>query len=109
MVKSQINCPTPDLTVMEIDGRFDRNTAPRIRRDFLRLAREKGTREIEINLSNALCADTSCIAVMVEILRAVRKQGGQLKLTGVDQNTVKMISLSQLDEIFRNVVVPDKK
>jgi len=109
MVKSQINCPTPNLAVMELDGRFDRNTAPRLRRDCLRLAREKGAHEIEINFSNAVCTDTSCVAVMVEILRAVLKRGGQLRLSGIDENTARMISLSQLDEIFRDVVVKDKK
>ncbi|MEN6440157.1 MAG: STAS domain-containing protein [Syntrophobacter sp.] len=109
MVKCQINYPTPNLTVMELDGRFDRNTAPQLRRDILKLAREKGAREIEINFSNAVCTDTCCIAVMVEILRAVLKQGGRLKISGIDDNTARMISLSQLDEIFKNVVVTDKK
>ena len=109
MVKSVVNCLTPEHTVMALSGHFNRNTAPGLRKDFLRLAREKGSSRIEIDLSNAVCSDTAGIAVMVEFVRVVRKQGGQLSFSGIDENTARMISLSRLDEIFKNMIVPEKK
>jgi anti-sigma B factor antagonist len=107
MVKSSVN--STENTVLQLDGRFDRNTAPKLRNDFLRLAREQGARQFEINLSNALCSDTSCIAVMIEILRAVRDRGGKLKISGMDANTARMISISQLDEMFEDVIIEGNK
>ncbi|MFZ2448832.1 MAG: STAS domain-containing protein [Syntrophobacteraceae bacterium] len=109
MIKSQVNCPGPGHVVLEFDGRFDRNTAHKVRKDSLKLARKQGPRQLEINLANARCVDTSCIAVMVEILNAVRNQGGRLKLTGIDQYTTRMISLSHLDAIFADVIVLENK
>ncbi|MEM5789767.1 MAG: STAS domain-containing protein [Syntrophobacteraceae bacterium] len=109
MVKSQVRSPAPRQIVMELDGRFDKDTAPQLRRHFLKLARENGAEQIEINLSNALCTDTSCVAVMVEILNAVQKKGGKLKVSGVGENTARLITLSQLDKIFQDIIVVEKK
>lgn len=109
MIKSQISCLSPEYAVLELRGLFDRNTAHKVRKDSLKLAQKQGSRELEINLTNARCIDTSCVAVLVEVLNLVRKQGGRLKLTGIDENTTRMISLSQLDEIFEDVIVAEKK
>ena len=109
MIKSQVNCPGPGHIILELAGRFDRNTAHKVRKDSLKLARKQGPRQLDIDLTHARCVDTSCIAVMVEILNAVRNQGGRLKLTGIDQNTTRMISLSHLDEIFADVIVAENK
>ncbi len=109
MIKAQITCPSPEHAVLELDGLFDRNSAHKVRRDSLKLAQKQGSRELEIDLTHARCIDTSCVAVLLEILNTVRKQGGRLKLTGIDENTARMISLSQLDEIFEDVIVAEKK
>ncbi len=109
MIKSLISCPSPEHAVLEFNGLFDRSTAHKVRRDSLKLVQKQGSRELEIDLTNARCIDTSCVAVLVEILNTVRKQGGKLKLTGIDDNTARMISLSQLDEIFEDVIVAEKK
>ncbi len=108
MIRSSVNRPSSDYTVLELDGRIDRNTAPQFRNDCLKVAREQGHSQLEINLTKALCTDTSSIAVMVEILKAVRKKGGKLKISGIDETTARLISLSQLDEVFEDVIVEPK-
>ena len=108
MIKSQINRAGPEHTILELDGTFDRNTAHKVRKDSLKLAKKQGPHKLEIDLTNARCHDTSSVAVLVEILNAVRNQGGRLKLTGIDENTARMISLSQLDEIFEDALVAEK-
>ncbi len=105
MVKSSVDNVTPEKTVLKLDGRFDKSTAPKLREDFLRLARERGLHQLEINMSDVLCADTSCIAVMIEILKAVRDRGVKLKISGVTENTARMIAISQLDEMFEGVII----
>jgi anti-anti-sigma regulatory factor len=42
---------------------------------------------------------------MLEVFRAVRAKGGRIRFTGIDENTLRMISLSGLDELFASVVV----
>ena len=109
MIKSLINRAGPEHTILELDGLFDRNTAHKVRKDSLRLAKKQGPHKLEIDLTNARCTDTSSVAVLVEVLNVLRNQGGRLKITGIDDNTARMISLSQLDEIFEDALVAEAK
>jgi len=104
---SQPYGPVPGNAVMELTGRFDRDSAPQIRKDFLKLAQNGSVKQLEINFSKAYCADTSCLAVMVEVLKAMRSRGGELRLKGLDDNTVRMISLSRLDDIFSSIIAQE--
>jgi anti-anti-sigma factor len=105
MVNASVDSRSPEKTVLRLDGLFDKDTAARFRNDFLRLARERGSRQLEINMSNVSGTDTSCIALMIEILRAVRDRGGKLKISGIDENTARMITISQLGGMFEDVII----
>lgn len=104
---SQLRDAGPGSYVMELTGRFDKDTAPKIRKDFLKVAQNGKIKQLEIDFSKAHCADTSCLAVMVEVLRAVRARGGQLRLRGLDENTIRMISLSRVEDIFASAIVKE--
>jgi hypothetical protein len=41
------------------------------------------------------------------VLKAMRARGGELRLKGLDDNTVRMISLSRLDDIFSSIIVQE--
>jgi hypothetical protein len=59
-----------------------------------------------IALTKAVFADLSFMAIMIEIHRAVLKRGGELRFSGVDENTARMFSLSCLDRLFADVALP---
>jgi anti-sigma B factor antagonist len=105
MVQSEIGQISQKWVILNLDGRFDTTTAPKIRTNFLKTALQKDVRQLEINFSQIACADSSCVAVMLEVFRAVRAKGGRIRFTGIDENTLRMISLSGLDELFASVVV----
>lgn len=93
-----------DRTIIELDGPFDLTTAPNIRKRCLKAARGRNVRRLEIDLSRASCEDTCCLAVLLEILATMRAREGQLKITGINEDIVRMISLSHLEEVFKEVI-----
>jgi anti-anti-sigma factor len=107
MVQSKIGEISSNWVTLNLDGRFDTSTAPKIRTDSLRIALAKDVQQFEINFAGIVCADSSCVAVMLEVFRAIRAKGGRVRFTGIDANTLRMISLSGLDELFSSIVVSE--
>lgn len=106
-MQSETGEPSPKWVVLNLDGRFDTDTAPKIRTNSLKVALKKDVQHLEMNFSKIVCADSSSVAVMVEVFRAVQAKGGWVRFTGLDANTLRMISLSGLDELFSNVVIAE--
>jgi anti-anti-sigma factor len=107
MVQSKIGEINSNWVILDLDGRFDTSTAPTIRTNSLKMALKKDVQQFEMNFSRIVCADSSCVAVMLEVFRAVRAKGGRVRFTGLDANTLRMISLSGLDELFSSIVVSE--
>jgi anti-anti-sigma factor len=109
MVQTEIGEISPNWVILNLDGRFDTSTAPKIRTNSLKMAHKKDVRQLEINFSRIVCADSSCVAVMLEVFRVIRAKGGRIRFTGIDANMLRMISLSGLDGLFSNIVVSEVK
>jgi anti-anti-sigma factor len=105
MVQSEIGEISPNWVTLNLDGRFDTTTAPRIRTHSLKMAVKHNVRQLEVNFSRTVCADSSCVAVMLEVFKVVRAKGALVRFTGIDKNTLRMISLSGLDELFAGIIV----
>ena len=109
MGQSDIGETGTKCVTLNLDGRFDTITAPRIRKHSLRVALKKDVEHIEMDFSGIEYADSSSVAVMIEVFRAVRAKGGRIRFTGIDGNMLRMISLSGLDELFSTIVVSEVK
>jgi anti-anti-sigma factor len=92
-------------TTVKLRGRFDIVTAPRIRKELLKIARRKNVRLLEINLADAQCVDGSCVAVLVEVLREVQLREASLRISGMGDGMKKMINLSRLEDLFADSIV----
>ncbi len=91
-------------TVIEVEGVFDLSSTPEIRRRLLKVARNRGVRILEIDLSKVPSMDTSCVAVLVEVLGVLRGRGADLRLTGFDRSALRMISLARLESLFEGKI-----
>jgi len=109
MLKFHVKSPITEHIVLNVYGRIDRNTVPKLRRNSLKLVCQKGCQRIELDLTEALCADSSSIAVMVEIHRAAKVRGVQLIISGIAPNVSRTLSLFHLDKVFEDVIVPEKQ
>lgn len=86
--------------VVQLEGLLNRWSVPKVRRRILALAGQEQVAVMEIDLSRVAKLDTAGIALMVEVLRTLAGKGGKLRLTGLNENAVKMIRLSRLDSAF---------
>ncbi len=55
---------------------------------------------MHLDMTKAVFADMSSLALMVEIYRAVKKGGGEMRLSGVGESTARIFTLFRLDGIF---------
>lgn len=89
-----------DRILVRLEGPIDRQTVPNIRKELLSSAKKSGFSEMEIDLSQISHLDTAGIAMIVEVLRTLDRRNRKLRLTGLNENAVRMIRLSRLDRIF---------
>lgn len=96
----EIQLTNPDRVSVHLEGPLDRQTVPKIRKELINSANKSGVRKMEIDLSQVSSMDTAGIAMMVEVLRALARRNAKLRLTGLNENAIKMIRLSRLDKVF---------
>jgi anti-sigma B factor antagonist len=97
----QVQSTHPDILSIHLEGRLDRQTVPKIRKELLKSAKKSGADKVEVDLSQVSGMDTAGIALMVELFRVLWKRDGKLRLTGLNRQTIKMIQLSRLDALFQ--------
>ena len=90
--------------VVRLEGPFDLLTTPAIRKSLLRAARRKETGVLEIDFSAVPHIDSSCVAVLVELVRVLRAKKGALRLIGFDSVAAGMISMADLDGVFKGMI-----
>ena len=73
---------------------------------LLKAARRGQIRAMEVDFSGVSHIDTSCVAVLVELVRALKARGAALRLTGFGQNAARMISMASLDTVFEGMIFP---
>jgi anti-sigma B factor antagonist len=91
----------PDNLSIHLEGLLDRQTVPKIRKELLKAAKKSGVSKVEVDLSRVSGLDTAGIALMVELLRVLSNRHGKLRLTGLNEHSIKMIRLSRLDALFQ--------
>ena len=90
--------------VFRLEEPFDLHNAPGIRKTLLKAARRKDIGTLEIDFSGVPHIDSSCVAVLVELVRVLRTRGAVLRLSGFDSTAAGMISMADLDGIFKGMI-----
>jgi anti-sigma B factor antagonist len=90
----------PHQALVKLEGNFDSDTAPEIRKSLIKIVKNKGVESLEIDFSEVPNLGTAGVAVLVEVLRAMTRKGGALNLVGLNDNARQMIRLARLGEIF---------
>lgn len=76
--------------------------APEFRTELLAQA-GNGNKRIVVDLSDVEVIDSSGLGALIDGLKAMRKQGGDLQLTGLSAQVASMVELTQLGGILRVV------
>ena len=95
-----------DAIVARLKGEIDLNNSPELRGELFGLMGRTPPRRLVLNLAEVPYMDSSAIAVLVEVLQKVRKQGGKVWLTNLQPRVQGLIEIARLGTIF--VVVKDE-
>jgi anti-sigma B factor antagonist len=85
--------------LVKLEGPLNMESAPETRRALLKLVK-KCSHDLSLDLSGATDIDTAAVAVMVEIARAIKRQGGELRVLGLSERARRLIRLANLESIF---------
>jgi anti-sigma B factor antagonist len=89
-----------DAIVVALRGEIDLNNSPELRSELFVLMGRATPRRLVLNLGQVPYMDSSAIAVLVEVLQKVRKQGGKVYLTNLQPRVKGLIEIARLGTIF---------
>jgi anti-sigma B factor antagonist len=90
----------PERSTVKLGGSFDRRTCPTIRKKLLKFIKKNNPRVVTVDLSGMEAMDSAGIAVLVEVLSALSRRGGKMKLSGLNDTVIRMIHLARLGQAF---------
>jgi anti-sigma B factor antagonist len=88
------------VTVLDLDGRITLGEGSALLRDIIREKLRSGHRRILINLAAANYMDSSGLGELVSGYRAVKDQGGELKLLNLNKKVTDLLQITKLYTIF---------
>ena len=89
-----------DVLVAKLHGEVSLHNSPALRADLLKLVQERKPTAAILNLAGVPYMDSSAIAVLVEVLKAIRGGGGKVYLTDLQQRVDGLLHIARLDSIF---------
>jgi anti-sigma B factor antagonist len=89
-----------EAVVIAVHGEVDLHNSPALRTEVLRHLEDPTVHRLILNLAGVPYMDTSAVAVLVEAWQRLRKVGGKLCLTDVQQRVRDLLEIARLDRIF---------
>lgn len=89
-----------DAVLATVNGEIDLHNSPELRGALLEILTNEQPKKLILNLSKVAYMDSSAIAVLVEMLQKLRKQGGKLCLTYLQPRVKSLLEIARLDSIF---------
>jgi anti-sigma B factor antagonist len=88
------------VMVLDLDGRITLGDGSQVLRDLVRKQLTDGHLKILVNLSGIAYMDSSGLGELVSGLRAVRSQGGDLKLLSPSKKISDLLQITKLYGVF---------
>jgi anti-sigma B factor antagonist len=66
----------------------------------IREAIDAGARCVVLDLSSTQSMDSTALGALVQILKALRAEGGELRLAAVGDAVSRVLSITRLDQVF---------
>lgn len=88
------------ITILDFSGRIVLGKGTALMRDTILDLIAQGRRGIALNLSDVPYVDSSGISEMISAARAIRREGGDLKLLNLTRRVRDMVEVVKLGTIF---------
>jgi len=95
------------ITVVQVDGQLIVGNRHELK-DLIHAALERGDRRLLIDFSRTGYIDSSGLGALVSISKRVREAGGELKLSGLNDDLRSLFELTKLDTLFAITDTPEQ-
>lgn len=89
-----------DVTVVEVDGQLIVGNRQELKQRVLDEV-EQGARNFLIDFARTGYIDSSGLGVLVSLSKKIREHGGELRLSGLNDDLRTLFELTKLDTLFR--------
>jgi len=90
----------PGVVVGCINGEIDLNNSPSLRSRLLEALKQWRPTKLILNMSKVPYVDSSAIAVLVEVLKEIRRSSGRVLLVELQPRVKGLLEIARLDSIF---------
>jgi anti-sigma B factor antagonist len=95
------------VTVVKVEGQLIVGNRQELK-DLVGAALDKGERRILIDFSQTGYIDSSGLGALVSISKRVREAGGELRLSGLNEDLRSLFELTKLDTLFAIAETPQQ-
>jgi anti-sigma B factor antagonist len=95
------------VLVVQVDGQLIVGNRHELK-DLIQAALETGERRLLIDFSRTGYIDSSGLGALVSISKRVRESGGELRLSGLNDDLRSLFELTKLDTLFAITETPEQ-
>jgi anti-sigma B factor antagonist len=88
------------VAVVQVEGQLIVGNRQELK-DLVQAALDRGERRILIDFSRTGYIDSSGLGALVSISKKIREAGGELKLSGLNEDLRSLFELTKLDALFQ--------
>lgn len=89
-----------EITLVEVEGQLIVGNRQELKQQVLERL-EGGDRKFVIDFANTGYIDSSGLGVLVSLSKKIREQGGELRLSSLNEDLRTLFELTKLDTLFR--------
>jgi anti-sigma B factor antagonist len=89
-----------EVTLVEVDGQLIVGNRQELKQKVLEQL-DAGDRKFVIDFANTGYIDSSGLGVLVSLSKKIREQGGELRLSSLNEDLRTLFELTKLDTLFR--------
>jgi len=89
-----------DVSLIEVEGQLIVGNRQELKQQVLEQI-EGGDRKFVIDFANTGYIDSSGLGVLVSLSKKIREQGGELRLSSLNEDLRTLFELTKLDTLFR--------
>ena len=95
------------VAVVQVEGQLIVGNRQELK-DLVQAALDKGERRILIDFSRTGYIDSSGLGALVSVSRKIREAGGELRLSGLNEDLRSLFELTKLDTLFAIAETPQQ-
>ena len=95
------------VAVLQVDGQLIVGNRQELK-DLVQRALEQGERRLLIDFSRTGYIDSSGLGALVSISKKIREAGGELRLSGLNEDLRSLFELTKLDTLFAIAETPQQ-